>query len=127
MHTPDCQLRQTQSNQEREAWATRWPAHCPGCEGRGEFSSSYDPSPAGVSLGSGFLQDAEPCVICTEQGLCPRCRKQVWDPEDIPETPCPHCGWNWGKQEGDVMPPKHECSCYEAEMYAAYEREIWSE
>ncbi len=61
------------------------------------------------------MTDIEPCEQCTEKGLCPRCGAKVWaiNDDEIPETPCSQCGWDWDKNEGDVMPQPYECACYE--------------
>lgn len=110
-HTEQCTEAQAANTAAREAYQKEWPNHCTTCEGWGIFEFSYDPSPAGVSLGSGSMRDAEPCTDCYELGVCPRCGGAF--PQDLLEegTPCPHCGFHEGTPG---MPPPHECDCWEA-------------
>lgn len=89
-------------------WTERWPKHCKNCAGWGGFSSSFDPSPAGVSLSSGTMEDAEPCPECTEKGVCARCGAKGLNPE-TGEGPCSLCGWDYD----DGEPSKPECFCWE--------------
>ena len=112
-HTQECIKQTEQHNRAIEAWVKQWPHHCKECFGAGQFTSYYDPSPPGISLGSGYYTEVEPCR-CTEMGKCPRCGSSIWDPEEeIPKEPCPVCGWDWDKNEGDICPPPYECACYE--------------
>jgi hypothetical protein len=104
-------------------WDCEWPDYCRGCNGVGQFITSYDPAPD--VPGAGMLEMGEPCGDCTGAWpmLCPRCgRKWAYedcdDYEDIidravsKELPCPHCGWNWAKTEGDWRPKEPECHCW---------------
>src|SRR5258706_16046271 len=97
-HTQLCSIRTQERNETIAAWKQQWPDHCTNCYGAGQFCSQYDPSPAGISLGSGFFTECDPCEHCTARGTCPRCGKQAWtvnEDDEVPETPCPHCHWNW--------------------------------
>lgn len=58
-HTQACIASQAEINAKRENYAKEWPNHCPDCEGWGGHSSSYDPSPDGVSLGGGSYKDLD--------------------------------------------------------------------
>jgi len=42
----------------------QWPNRCKTCIGWGGATSSYDPSPAGVALSSGSMQEFDPCPDC---------------------------------------------------------------
>ena len=57
------------------AWEARWPAACRACDAAGVITLRYDPSPAGVSLGSGWMEDSEACRCTSERNVCPRCAK----------------------------------------------------
>lgn len=78
-HTDECEAANARLRAEREAWEKRWPNYCRECEGFGGRTYSYDPSPAGVSLSSGTMQDFDPCEACGEHDLCPRCMKPLPD------------------------------------------------
>lgn len=103
----------------------------------------YDPSPAGVSLGGGWMEDADPCPDCIEQGLCPRCgRKCSFEPAGDNDTlSCPHCEWDSQQAENHnawvslapqdmqeqclgafdlhAIPNEPECFCHES-VYDEY-------
>jgi hypothetical protein len=72
-HTPECLAAHQQTAQERDAYIKAWPHYCRHCQGWGFFAYTYDPSPAGIALGPGWLQDYDPCPKCIERDLCPRC------------------------------------------------------
>lgn len=120
-HTNECIAGTAKSDQSRLAWFQQWPYYCTNCNGDGMFVDYYDPSPPGISLGSGYMTDIEMCEKCTNHGYCPRCGVLSWpiDDEDdeIPETPCPNCGWNWCKGKDDSVPYPYECYCYELDHY----------
>ena len=44
---------------------------CETCEGRGWVSVRFDPSPAGVALSPGWMEDVEPCPDCNPNGTDP--------------------------------------------------------
>lgn len=106
-HTEECQKQIDERMAAREAWIKLWPNYCKTCGGAGAHYSTYDPSPAGVSLSPGSMVDVDICQDCAEKGICARCGEQVWDSDNI-EYPCTKCGWD-GK-EG--MPSEPECYCY---------------
>lgn len=114
-HSPTCIEAFARHGLAMVTFAVKWPDYCRSCEGWGYFSHSYDPSPAGVSLGSGFMVEADPCDACTgadPHPFCARCHAvndQWLEGED---SPCTACGWNWGKNQGDTLPPEPECHCY---------------
>jgi len=99
----------------------KWPGHCEDCQGWGGKVSYYDPSPAGVGLSPGSMQDFDPCPTCLDAGICPRCGEKSADlvEEDYYDKfECSSCGWddeknNDGMPEGDPYPP--ECDCWEWE------------
>jgi hypothetical protein len=81
---------------EAAEYEKQWPNHCRTCGGWGEHRHSFDPSPDGVSLGAGSMEDAVPCPDCAEKGLCPRCMHIV-EPDEIF---CPSCGCDQERPEG---------------------------
>lgn len=131
-HTQACLESQVAINAKREAYKAQWPDHCPDCEGWGGHTSSFDPSPDGVSLGSGSYQEFDPCETCYCKGKCPRCGSQMADGQEVyflgqflafpgdsltmllfnEDTPCPSCGFTEGT---DGMQPLTECGCWYAE------------
>ena len=120
-HTESCLKQGAEIEKLRQEYAAKWPKYCRKCEGWGGFSYSYDPSPAGVSLGPGSMQDWDPCPECTEKELCPRCGGPVpYDP-DRPDKPCAACGYA-GYEATPGMPPQHECYCWEKEIDGIVER-----
>jgi hypothetical protein len=61
------------------------------------------------------MVDFDPCPVCIEQGVCPRCAHAFTEAEwtfDGDETPCPNCGWNWRHNPDDAYPEQPECHCY---------------
>ncbi len=106
-HTPVCLEHQAwlrQMENAIQAYYTRWPSTCPHCRGVGRFDDS-DPSVG--------LYGWAPCIICTEQGYCPRCGElsliiyNAEDPEEGYIGPCLLCGYNFGEEGGTVddLPP----------------------
>jgi RecJ-like exonuclease len=53
---------------------------CSRCEGQGGITYRHDPSPAGVGLRSGTLEDWDECPQCGGMGMVE------------PFIPCPFCG-----------------------------------
>lgn len=108
-HSPECQKESNERLAARERWILEWPNYCKTCDGAGSSYSTYDPSPAGVSLGPGSMTDVSICPDCAEKGICSRCGHQAWNPDtDDCSTPCTNCGWD-GE---DRLPPQPECYCY---------------
>jgi len=58
-------------------WLQQYPNHCQQCRGYGGSESRYDPSPSGVSLGSGFMSDFDTCTLCTDKGICSLCAGKI--------------------------------------------------
>jgi hypothetical protein len=88
----------------------KWPNHCKVCGASGviHFSDSVDYGSTTVSM-----PGTDSCESCS--GRCPRCHyefavEEYWDFVDKP-LPCPRCGWNWGKNEGDLC-PEIDCECW---------------
>lgn len=106
-HSVECLERMARAVKLRTAWLSEWPDYCRHCHGQGAHYYTFDPSPTGVSLSAGTMEDAEPCDQCTEQGICARCGKAGLDPE-TGEGPCSHCGWNYD----DGVPEMPECFCW---------------
>ncbi len=109
--TDQCKENRRKHEKAEAEYFFQWPHHCKKCDGWGGFYSSYDPSPAGVSLGSGSMQDYDPCPACYDQGVCPRCGRE-FDVEEVEDNdlPCPHCGITFdGSTDG--LPGVFECWC----------------
>jgi len=111
-HTPECEARAQASLAALNAYLAKWGrTYCKACKGRGQFTSSFNPSAAGVSLGTGYMTDKEPCEECTEQGNCPRCGSGDGLTNNIVsvgEGPCLDCGWDYN--DGG-LPVEPECIC----------------
>jgi hypothetical protein len=68
------------------------------------------------------VEDSYECGVCLAYGKCPRCgeQRQEMPPEPMTvnelsdyllnKNPCQHCGWNWGKNEGDIPPSIPSCT-----------------
>jgi len=106
--TPECKERTKKAEAAIETWKAKWPNYCRKCEGAGDFCYSFDPSPSGVALSPGWLEDCEPCPNCTEKGICARCGANGLNP-DTGEGPCQVCGWNYD----DMLQSMPECFCWE--------------
>jgi hypothetical protein len=108
-HTEQCSKAAEQHKQDVYNYVTDWPNHCHNCAGWGGFEYQYDPSAYGMSLG--YMTEFDPCPECLEQGVCPRCGKEVWDEDDWDGLViCPECGWDESKP--DTVPDKPECDCW---------------
>jgi hypothetical protein len=123
LHDPDCQKAIDTAKANIEEWLKRWPKHCTKCDGWGGFFSTYDPSPSGVSLSPGYMDDYEPCD-CIEECSCPRCGKRVPFGYAHPEKDgefidvCSYCGWDSRKPDG--KPSEPECWCWMRRMDEEY-------
>lgn len=93
--------------EQYEAWWDQWPAACPRCGGEGELFWTENGAPHGAGF---WPMDVSEVCECVASGHCARCGGHVpeWEEEDAegnyPETPCPHCGWNWGEGDEDACP-----------------------
>lgn len=88
----------------------RWPNYCRRCNGWSGFHGTYDPSPPGVSLGSGYMEDFDPCPECYDKGICCRCGAVMFDPgiaDGLDDDKCPKCGFDFTNGEG--IPPFFDC------------------
>lgn len=74
---------------QADAWAARWPHHCPQCQGWG--GSSYTEM-HGFNYGSGETL-FDPCDHLPIE-VCHRCG-QAGMTEDDGAGPCSYCGWNY--------------------------------
>ena len=109
-HSQKCKELVEKSARQIAMWEKRWPNYCRKCNGEGQFISYYNPSPSGVSLGSGYIEDIEPC-ICTENSICARCGSNALNEDG--SGPCQVCDWNYD----DCKPYPYECTCWEDEPY----------
>lgn len=114
-HTEQCELVNRELSIQRSFYLFNFSKYCKACKGAGQFVETYDPSPFGVSLSSGYMVDSEPCLECTAQGICPRCGQTGLTNEDegrgidTGDGPCTFCGWDY--HLGGV-PELPECFCY---------------
>lgn len=108
-HTAQCNLNHSKWMRLKADYVEKWPDYCTKCDGWGSISYDYDPSAAGVSLGSGHMTEVDPCAYCFEKEKCPRCAKPL--PELFDPAICPYCGWMDGKTVG--IPEAPECHCHE--------------
>ena len=125
-HTPECWAEITAHWDTADKWVQDHPNYCRNCGGGGGFVSSYDPSPAGISLAPGSMQEFDYCGECVEQGNCPECGQKMFDPNEYDWSEpiiCPHCGWK--EEETTGMPQGYQdfCRC-EAEKQEAYYLEL---
>jgi ribosomal protein L37E len=88
-----------------------WPHYCRTCKGQGGTYSYYDPSPAGVSLAAGQMEDFEPCSECVEKDICPRCGEKSTIDWDADKQVCSVCGFDCSYKM--AAPQEPECFCYE--------------
>jgi hypothetical protein len=110
-HSDDCIKARARYEKDLAEFNARHPNHCQKCGGWGGHYGLYDPSPAGVSLGSGYMVDFDPCE-CVNNSICPRCGQKSESVQEAVETgvdiKCSLCGW----KEGDVgIPQEPECFC----------------
>lgn len=109
-HSEQCKQATADREVARARWVAEWPNYCRTCDGWGGAASSYDPSPAGVCLSSGSMEDWDSCPACTDNGICSRCGAESPIDEDAVEAPaCAKCG----ADGTDGMPPPYEdCGCW---------------
>jgi len=73
----------------QQAFDLLWPRHCKHCLAWGGQTYRYDPSPPGISLCAGIMEDFDPCPECIERGICPRCAQPIsgpkWQPINLRE------------------------------------------
>lgn len=116
--TVECKENYKKWEQKLKEWEEKYPNHCKNCDGSGVIIYTYDPSPSGVSLGCGYMTDAEDCPECLAKGLCPLCGTKLntiagENIVDI-ETPCRNCGLSVLEGLEQPKPPEHyECYCWE--------------
>lgn len=87
-----------------------WPSYCKFCNGWGGHVSYYDPSPSGVSLGSGYMMETDLCPHCVEKNICPRCGKINSNWKDNIDAHCYYCGWEIDESKGLLEQPT--CACH---------------
>lgn len=107
--TEECKMYAKKQQELIDAYIKEWPNHCKDCGGWG-IGSSWE------EYGSFFI---DPCPNCSENGICPRCGKEVAQFKEAIELgdefkPCPHCGWEEAKTDG--KPPDYECWCAQREV-----------
>ena len=72
---------------------------CQKCHGTGFLAFKDDPSPAGVSLSSGYMIETEACPDCYGKNVCPVCGQKMvevtdWATYDCEKDKCV-CGWTY--------------------------------
>lgn len=119
-HTYDCLVLSASRQLQINAYKLLWPDRCDHCKGAGIFFSTYDPSPSGVALSPGSMEEWDPCHVCLDIGRCPRCATRplsdVMRESLVEDGFCSFCGWT---SDGNAThePPPYECNCwYELEF-----------
>ena len=118
-HNKNCKYEERKK--EFDAWRTEHPCHCQKCMGWGWVFYDYDPSPAGVSLSSGSMQDCDPCE-CIENDICPVCGQLglQWRNDDM-NCKCDACDYDDEHPEKTAPPSEPECYCWETARYIEYD------
>lgn len=113
-HKPECYRRALDASAQQTSWAMAHPGYCRTCEGWSASYSTYDPSPAGVSLSPGYMVDVAPCPHCTDapEARCPHCSSVL--PVDDNAEPIWECACGWA-EGADGKPPfgGDFCLCFE--------------
>lgn len=127
VHEKACNLWTARAIAHNARWAKDWPHRCPNCQGRGQFyspGSRYEPP------------DIEPCHLCSEAGLCPRCGKSLYGEFTLyptneqtfavntwfeKELPCPHCSFKLSDYDGFI--DVGDCGCYDRNVSTDYTRQ----
>jgi len=114
-HSKSCRTRFVDAIARAGSYAIAHPRFCRECHGNGFLIDTYDPSPHGVSLGSGSLDAFETCHDCVDANKCPRCSA----PLDRLAERCTHCTWDFERQNDPEcidFYPDHwpECDCHDA-------------
>lgn len=112
-HTESCKKFKASYDANKAEYEAKWSHYCKTCGGWGYSSYNYDPSPHGVSLGSGTMTDTEVCSTCVEQGICPRCGELSLDEEG---NKCLVCEWEYNVPGNEGLDPEPECDCYDRWM-----------
>jgi hypothetical protein len=116
-HFDDCVKAFAQYEKEKAEFERMFPNYCRACGGWGGHSYRYDPSPAGVSLSRGYMEDWDPCAECVEKGKCPHCAGEIVDRSGDGDWACPKCGWSEvpkspvGQILANGLPEEPECWC----------------
>lgn len=108
-HTTECRRTFEEYERKRSDYAALHPKHCRHCHGWGGFRSTYDPSPAGVSLSHGTMEDFDLCDECegADPPICAVCATPMVENEGLGEweRAC-KCPYDRGE------PPEPECACF---------------
>lgn len=112
IHTQACDEAFAKAHDLRKEFEEKHPNFCRICGGQGVFYESYDPSPAGVSLGSGSMTDVYLCEECVEQNKCPLCGQETLNEDG---TKCSSCEYELDKSP--TLPVLPECYCWKGDQY----------
>jgi hypothetical protein len=106
--TDKCKEAQSKYKKELADFTTKYPDFCRKCDGMGYICYQYDPSPPGVSLSSGSMEDCEPCPECegSDEPVCGLCGKHLENERRI--CGCPYT----------CAPLQPECWCREANSFS---------
>ncbi len=117
-HFPDCVEAFESYEKMKKKFEEKFPLYCRSCHGWSGKVIRYDPSPPGISLAPGYMEDFELCPDCTEKGLCPRCTAALVEDAGEYSDPfrCPVCGWTDNPDKESVekcsgLPEQPECWC----------------
>ncbi len=107
-HYRDCILAMKAYAKAKAEFEENHPGYCRSCGGWGGHWYRYDPSPAGVSLAPGYMEDFAECPDCVDQGKCPWCGSEYKD--RMNGVLVCGCGWSSDK-ESKGLPEQPECWC----------------
>ena len=111
-HFPDCAKATEDYKKEVAEFEKKHPGYCRACRGHGGSWYRYDPSPRGVSLSPGYMEDFSECTECIEKGKCPWCGGKLDEKalENGDLICASKCGWV-NDTETLGLPEEPECWC----------------
>jgi len=117
-HFPDCVAAFEAYRKKKEDFEKKFPLYCRKCGGHGGRVVRYDPSPRGVGLSPGYMEDFDECPDCYAIGICPRCTAALVSDggEYTDKFGCPTCGWK-DDPLGPGLPEQPECWCDERRTF----------
>lgn len=113
--TEQCLKNQTKYKKVLASFLAKYPLFCHSCGGYGYTVYQYDPSPTGISLSSGHMEDVEVCPDCeeSERSACALCGKLMENDQRV--CGCP---------ENTGVPQEPECWCWEVDFWNQAETSV---